>query len=237
MSCAQDEKKVITMLRNLLFALLLPLCASGVEFTFSKGSGGWKGDFADYPVGEDQFYELSWGWENLPLPIDSLSKGLYLNGNNHSDDLFMFVKRKIEGLRPNTLYALNFRVLIESNTPEQGIGIGGAPGESLFVKVGASPFEPHKRADQGFYYLNVDKGNQGQGGRNAHVIGNLANALVDPDKLRYQPKELCSQEPLMMKSDANGSMWIFIGTDSGYEGPTRFYIAKIELELVQFKDF
>ena len=81
------------------------------------------GDFADYPVGEESFYELSWGWDNLPAEVTvdgkeaskTLSKGLFLSGNNHSDDLFMFVKRKITGLDPNTAYSVQFSVLIESN--------------------------------------------------------------------------------------------------------------------------
>lgn len=219
------------MLRLLiLICLILPIYAFGIEFTFNKGIAGWEGEFADYPVDEDHFYELSWGWENLPFPVDSLTKGLFLNGNNHSDDLFMFVKRRIDGLEPDTLYDLDFKVVIECDTPMNATGIGGAPGESLYFKVGASVEEPLKIALNDFYSLNVDKGNQSIGGECAQVIGDLANPAVDAANPQYQPKELSSTESLVVKSDSNGSFWIFLGTDSGFEGLTRFYIAKIVLQ-------
>src|ERR1700722_503038 len=85
--------------------LPINLSAETLELNFSNGSNGFVGDFADYPVGTEDFYELSWGWENL-LSQTELKKGLYLSGNNHSDDLWMYVKRRIDGLQPNTAYEL-----------------------------------------------------------------------------------------------------------------------------------
>jgi hypothetical protein len=209
----------------------------GIEFTFTHGSNGWEGGFSDYPVNEEIFYELSWGWSNLPTCIENekgklLKKGIYLSGNNHSDDLFMFLKRKIHGCMPQRLYTLNIKVLIESNTPQHSIGIGGAPGESLFFKVGAATEEPSQLIENGFYFLNVDKGNQSCGGAHAQVIGNLANPAVDPQKPSYMPKFLETPMPLHVRADANGSFWIFLGTDSGFEGKTTFYVAQITLEMV-----
>jgi hypothetical protein len=225
------------MLRNYILAfLLLPFFAFGTEFSFPADSEHWEGDFTDYPVNEENFYELAWGWENLPVTVIGqngalLKKGLFLSGNNHSDDLFMFVRRKIEGLKPNAVYALGFSVLIETNAPAGAAGIGGAPGESVYFKVGASTEKPRKIAANGFYYLNVDKGNQSQGGENALVIGDLANAEVNPDDPVYLPKEISTKDHLMVKSDQHGQIWIFLGTDSGFEGFTKFYIAEVVLQV------
>ena len=36
------------------------------EFDFNANNNGFVGDFTDYPVGNEEFYELSWGWANLP---------------------------------------------------------------------------------------------------------------------------------------------------------------------------
>lgn len=211
-----------------------------MQFHFSESQEEWMGDFSDYPKGEEAFYELAWGWENLPtettLPNDStmkLSKGLFLSGNNHSDDLFMFVKHCIQGLKPKTWYALTYSLLIESNVSANLFGIGGSPGESVFVKVGASSHEPQKIIHQGIYRLNIDKGNQSQEGDNAHVIGDLANREVDPDKPEYRLKQLESKMPLIVQTDQNGQLWIFVGTDSGFEGPTKFYIASLDLTIVE----
>ena len=202
----------------------------GQTFVFSGTFAGWKGDFTDYPVGAEQFYELAWGWENLPLAVDgTLDKGLYLSGNNHSDDLFMFVKYAIQGLDPETTYIIHFAsVIIESDATAGRIGIGGAPGESVFFKVGASTQEPQKVDVGGFYLLNVDKGNQSQGGTNAVVIGNLANPSEG-----YQVKEFCADNALAITTDAHGKLWIFLGTDSGFEGLTKFYIARVDLEVLR----
>ncbi len=202
----------------------------GQAFVFSGTFDGWKGDFADYPVGAEQFYELAWGWENLPLVVDGiLDKGLYLSGNNHSDDLFMFVKYPLEGLEPETTYIIHFvSVIIESNAPEGRVGIGGAPGESLFFKVGASTEEPQKVDVRGFYLLNVDKGNQSQGGANAVVLGNIATPSEG-----YQVKEFCADNAFAITTDAQGKLWIFLGTDSGFEGLTKFYIARVDVEVLK----
>lgn len=199
------------------------------EFSFSKNVQKWEGDFAEYPVGEEDFYELEWGWNNLPTPFGSFTKGLFLSGNNHSDDLFMFVRRRIDGLKPNTLYALTFTTLIESNVFPAQLGVGGSPGESVYVKVGASSEKPKKINKANFYLLNVDKGDQSQDGKNALVIGNLANPAVDPQHPTYQPKELSNTVPLLIKSDSKGRLWIFLGTDSAYEGLSTFYIAAIKV--------
>ena len=279
---------------KLLYAFLfilafMPIHAQetfAIDSVFSKDTDGWTGSFTDYPSQAEAFYELSWGWENLPQPVDSLTletavqddkvmqnfdselfprgaehsqkvkaapigsnyeskdrvnlpsstavsrltKGLFISGNNHSDDLFMYFKKEISGLKPNTEYALVFSVILETNIPKGLIGIGGSPGESLYVKIGASSAEPLPVIRDHFYYLNVDKGNQSSGGANAIVIGNLANEAVNPHSPQYQPKTLSNpNQPLVVKTDSQGRLWIFIGVDSGFEGITKFYLAKISL--------
>ena len=224
-----------------LFFSLIPFSALAAnehayEFSFSTNGQGWEGDFCDYPVGEEAFFELAWGWENLPTTIDALDKGLFLSGNNHSDDLFMFVKRRIEGLQPDTQYALLFSVIIESNVPPgHAFGIGGSPGKSVFFKAGASSIEPIKIAHRNYYVLNVDKGNQSQAGENTLVIGDIENTSTDPFDPHFVPKELKNENPLLVKSDHEGRIWIFLGTDSGFEGLTKFYIAKVSLSAFEAK--
>jgi hypothetical protein len=211
------------------------------EFTFSNSDHGWVGEFADYPVGGESFFELSWGWENLPVEISvlgtNLAKGLFLTGNNHSDDLFMFAKRQIEGLRPNTFYDLTYSIVIECNVPSGiSVGIGGSPGKNVYFKVGASIDEPQKIALNDYYLLNVDKGNQCNSGRNALVIGDLESPALDPYDSRYFPKQLSHKIPLRMQSDSQGCLWIFLGTDSGFEGISKFYVAQVSLQLDEVED-
>lgn len=206
------------------------------NFDFSINNNGWQGDFTDYPVGEETFFELAWGWTSLPAPLTiftpPLTQGLFLSGNNHSDDLFMFVKRQIRGLKPRTNYELFFEVTIENNIPPGQVGIGGSPGESVFFKVGASTIKPNKVDVEGFYLLNVDKGNQSTSGKNAIVVGNLANPLVNPLNPTFEPKQFANTTPLIVRTDRQGRLWLFVGTDSGFEGSTLYYIAKISVTAI-----
>ncbi len=218
----------------LLFLLLPCKFCLAIDFTFSSDTAGWEGDFSDYPVGGESFYELAWGWENLPTKLtepESLEKGLFLSGNNHSDDLFMFVRRKMENLKPDTEYLLNLSVLIESNIPTDTFGVGGSEGESVYLKIGASTEKPEKIAVHGFYQLSVDKGDQSEGGKNSLVVGTLAHEEVDPHHRLYLPKLYAPKNLFVVKSNSQGEIWIFLGTDSGYESRTKFYIAQVTLQI------
>lgn len=201
------------------------------HFDFSKDHAGWIGDFADYPVGEEAFYELNWGWTSLPYPLPGSHQGMVLSGNNHSDDLLMFLKRQAKGLEPNTEYSIGFNVTIESNIPVGQMGIGGSPGESVYFKVGASTQEPVKQIVEDYYRISIDIGSQSMGGSNGIVIGDLANPAVDDENPLYLPKEMHTNQDLKVKSDEKGRLWLFVGTDSGFEGFTLYYIANIAVSL------
>lgn len=223
-------------LATLLF-LISGIFAEGIThtYTFPSDNHGWQGDFADYPIGDELFYELAWGWEDLPSPYlgesGELTKGLYLAGNNHSDDLFMFFKYPLTSLEKEKLYSVKFSLIIESNVPEGLLGVGGSPGEGVTFKVGATDIEPRKKEVDGYFRMNIDKGNQAVGGENAIVIGNMANSDVDPDHRTYKPKVLQQELPFHAKSDSEGRLWLIVGSDSGFESFTKYYIVQVKVQL------
>jgi len=206
--------------------------STSYEFNFENSNQHWLGDFADYPKDSETFYELSFGWENIPGEQSLYKKGLFLSGINHSDDLFMFVKTEVAGLKNDTNYMVTITVDLLSNVPEGQVGIGGAEGEAVYVKAGASTIEPLKILSGDQYLLNVDKGNQHTSGTNAVVIGDLANPLVNPLKRTYEVLSFNNiAMPLYVKSDHAGKMWIFVGTDSGFEGFTKYYVGKVKVNF------
>ena len=73
--------------------------------SFERGTFGAEAVFADYPPGEEAFYELDYAHEALPAPLGA-RHGLRLSGNNHSDDLAMLVKAPVRGLFPNIVYRI-----------------------------------------------------------------------------------------------------------------------------------
>ena len=135
------------------------------SFTFEDGAEGWIAGFADYPVDFDpSIYELDSG--HRPLPDGLEGHGLYIQGHNRSDDLFMFFKRQVGGLEPDAEYSAVLSLDLATNVAEGLVGIGGSPGESVFVKAGASTVEPvTPEDDAGYFRMNIDKGNQSNRGR------------------------------------------------------------------------
>ena len=202
-----------------------------VSFDFNQSEDGWKADFSDLPSnGEDSsFYELKYAYTNLPANLGT-QKAIMLSGNNHSDDLFMFIKRKISGLIPNTPYTLVFEVELASNAPKGSVGIGGSPGESVYLKAGASGIEPVKIIQSDRYVLNVDKGNQSTAGSNSVILGDIA--IPSPAyeyALITRSNASRAGQPFIAQSNNNGEIWLMVGTDSGFEGTTTIYYTKVKV--------
>lgn len=203
---------------------------------FNQGINDWRAGFADYPAGEESFYELGSSHATLPASLGSNRKGFRVTGNNHSDDLFMFITKKVSGLEPNTRYDFQFEVTIGTDAQKNCMGVGGAPGESVYIKAGISETEPLAvNNGSGFYLMNIDKGNQAIGGSDAIVIGDFANSREcgDPDT-SYMRKTLTSEQGAFSTFTANdGSVWIMFATDSGYESTTTIYFMSATIQATK----
>ena len=200
------------------------------SFTFDNDAEGWTVGFADLPTDYDQsIYELDHG--HRPLPNGLVGNGIYIQGHNRSDDLFMFLTRRVDGLQPNAAYTVEVSVDLATNVGAGLIGIGGSPGESVYVKAGASSVEPGTVVDSiGHSRMNIDKGNQSQGGEAMVVIGNVAHPDVTGPEFRI--KTLNNDErPLTAEADGEGRVWLIVGTDSGFEGLTTLYYGRISYHL------
>jgi hypothetical protein len=94
----------------------------------------------------------------------------------------MYLKREVDGLEPGATYDAIFKLDIASNVPEGLSGIGGSPGESVTIKVGATTIEPENvEDDQGWWRINIDKGNQAIEGKDMINIGTMANPNLTAD--------------------------------------------------------
>ena len=207
-----------------------------LKYDFSDNAEGWTGDFADLPVNYEQdSYQLGFGYTDSPLS----GKALMISSMNRSDDIFMYIKKQLtaaDGLSPNTTYIVTLKVKFATDAPAGAMGVGGAPGEAVYVKVGASAIEPVPVNDSGFYNLSVDKGQQSMGGYNAVVVGNVAK-VVNDDFETYEIKSLDNADnPVAVTTDAEGNLWIFAGTDSGFEGLTTLYYTEVEVTLTETQD-
>jgi len=205
--------------RNSLFA----------RFDLTNSCDEWQAGFADYLAGQESFYELTARCAGDPT---NLNRGFFLSGANRSDDLFMFIKHQICGLKPSSAYQVQASVGILSKAPTGCIGAGGDPGAGVYVKFGASAVEPAPVLQpDGMLRMDVDIGHQSNSGSNAVVIGNLATGITNCFNEQYELKELQTPAPLAAQSDENGTLWIFVGADSGFEGRTALFFTQVNVRI------
>ncbi len=202
-------------------------------FDFQTGTQGWQAIFADYPVGGEAQFRLDADHKPLPAPLDATRKGFFITGDNRSDDLMMLITRRIDELEPNAKYRVRFEIELATNAPRSCVGVGGAPGESVYVKAGAAPTKIERIVDEiDHYRIAVDVGQQSQHGKYARVIGNVANQNSDCTRPVYQMKKLVSDAELEVQADAAGSLWVLVGTDSGFESETTLWYTRVDVRLV-----
>lgn len=201
-----------------------------VELSLDAGPGRWTALFADYSEGMNINAEAQ--WTTLPAPL-SAREGWKLAGSNASDDLAMFLTAPVGELMPDTDYSVELEMEFATNAPQDCFGIGGAPGESVFVKLGASGIEPMVIENDGFFELNIDKGIQSNDGQDAVVAGDMANFQQNcPEDTEWQLKTVSTEGmEFTTRTDADGTLWVYGGTDSGFEGRTTIYVTKFTARL------
>lgn len=229
----------------MVFAVLLTGCSTKYEqayqfsYTFDEDQEGWVTGFADLPADYDpDLFELDSGWSELPSGLEG--SAIYLSGHNRSDDLFMYLQQHITGLKPETTYQVDFSIDLASNTPEGLMGIGGSPGESVYIKAGAVNRAPELVTDDiDWLRLNIDKGNQATAGEDMINLGTIANPNIDLGTFtgeEYALMNLNNQMiPFTVTSGKDGSIWVLVGSDSGFEGATTLYYDAIEIQLTEEK--
>lgn len=205
-----------------------------LRYDFAHGSRGWLAGFTDYALSNSDLR-----MEADVHPIDEEQNGrpaFYVQSMNRSDDLFMYLKKEVtaaEGLEPNRGYRVAFDIELASNAPTGCVGAGGAPGESVYLKAGATANEPVSQADgSGHLTINIDKGQQASGGKDAGIVSDIANGRpCDGGTGEYVPLRKTYAHPQIVRTDDRGVLWLTVGTDSGYEGLTGLYYRAVTARI------
>ncbi len=226
----------------IIYAIVATISSSiRLEFDFRQGAQGWEAGFAEYSPEMEEDMMLVAELRPLPPELNSEGTGFYLEGMNRSDDLFMFLKRRLgteEGIAPDQQYRVKFTIVFASNAPSGAVGIGGPPGESVFLKAGASAAEPLAYLDpnENSYVVHVDKGRGNSGnGSAASVVSHIANGL-SADEIDWQNPPYVSltrqhTHEYTVTASPDGELWLLVGTDSGFEGLTGIYYQRISVTL------
>ena len=204
--------------------------SSSVKFDFETDDARFTPIYADYPCSEgvEEFYEFQHDYGKVP--IDGAGNGIFISGNNHSDDLFMGYVKALKGFSPARTY--HFTVSFQLATDVEGgmVGVGGSPGESVTVKCGVTTTEPAALPveDGGGAYvrLNLDAGRQSNGGRDMVAVGNMAKEENNRPG-EYEFKEFTAE--FDTAANVLGEVYLVIGTDSAFEATTSYYLDDISV--------
>lgn len=198
-----------------------------IQTDFNLGKDGWQAGFSEYNADYVESYELEEGLAPLPAPLDNARRGYRLSGMNRSDDLFMYLVKRVQHLRPETTYRGHFVIEIASAAPTGGVGAGGPPGEAVGLGIGMTVIQPLSAPDEHNYYrMNIDKINQSTDGTDMILIGDIANGSQDGT---YRLIERSGS--FTARTDQTGELWLIVGTDSGFEGKTTIYYTRIKVLL------
>lgn len=229
---------VLVLLMSLAFSLAScndeevtdPKATIVKETDFNQGVDGWTAIYAEFPQKDTVFYELEYGIQSLPAPLDTTQKSFMLSGNNHSDALQMYVAKQLTGLTHNTSYVVETEVELASMYPSGSVGIGGSPGNAVhlvskFSTLGYTLQPGENEQDNVTLVMNK------QGSMLEQELGDVS---ITSDQYVYQLiSRKKSSAPQVVKSDQDGKLWAVVGTWSGFEGITTLYYTKIKITLTK----
>ncbi|WP_111978160.1 hypothetical protein [Algibacillus agarilyticus] len=215
--------------------------SNGMRYShdFATESDVWTAGYADYPTTNTDQYELTsqpfTTFDYMSHDVEKSTDGHLLSGNNHSDDLVMYLKTPIDNLDSNQKYKAVFFLQLAANYGPNCVGTGGSPSDSVWIKSGIAVEEPETLVESGdtdMYRLNWDIGSQSTDGTQAIVLDTLTAPGLDCTGDDYAIINVNSADKTFeFTTDDTGSAWIFIGIDSGFEGTTKTYLTGYALDL------
>ena len=212
------------------------------SFNLDRGRQDFEALFLDYWDGEEDSMELE--WEHAALPDRwSHRHGVRISGNNRTDDLMMVLMRPIDGLEPDTDYRLELEMQFATDVPSGCVGVGGSPGESVFMRLGAAGERPDYVLEDSasgdmppMRRPSIDLGQQSAPGERALAVGDMANGLddewcTDPDRPWRLKRVSTAGQHFKVTTDDNGRIWVYGLSDSGFESTSTWYMTEFVVRL------
>jgi hypothetical protein len=191
---------------------------------------GWTSGVADVPADRVADVQVAGGFGNLPAPWAAYT-GIEQGGTSINGSLFVFHKKWISSpWPPGRTFSIRLDMTFMSNVPN---GCTGGPGSSVFLKAGVTGQEPLAAPDaQGVLRFNLDKGNANSGGHFV-LFGNITNGTTGcPAESSWNYREAATtSQAETLTIDENGGFWIFIGTQSTFNGSHDIYLLGIRVIL------
>jgi hypothetical protein len=195
--------------------------SSAYDFNVSRYD--WSGDYADYKIKDSSQVRFQFDRKKVPEAMGSDRQSVFLSGDNLGENLFLFIKKKITGLTPNTDYTIAFDV-------ELICEVGQLSDDSIWLKAGATMMEPKKTLQGEFMRMDIDKGPSSSNGQDMIIIGTIDTSANNTDWQEYGliQSGISSSQGLYVtaKTNASGDVWLILGIESQHEGTISAYITK-----------
>ncbi len=198
-------------------------------YDFDDGTEGWNGGYADYPADGEDVLGLNFESSELPEPLDVDEGALMISGTGGGENLFLYTKKKITDLEPNTTYQVSFKVKLAATIDTAGIDTNNDA--ALYIKAGVALSEPVTEPDNAGYnrFTGIDKGQVGQNGADAIVLAGITDE-TNWDDLTLETVSN-NENPLQITTDANGEAWAFVGTETVAGNVTTVFYDSIEVDF------
>lgn len=192
---------------------------------FQGQTGAWVAGFSD--VSAELADNVQFEGTVVGHPLHMARLALYLYGNNISDDLFMFWKRRVTGLVAGATY--DVRMEVEYATQYQE-GCDAGVGPLVLIKMGAASLEPVvvELAD-GSLRTTLDKGEQFEEGSAIRILGDHRNGV--PGCVTEAPFAVRTRSSgaraVRVTADGLGAVWVVVGTESAFEVANAIYFSRV----------
>lgn len=198
------------------------------DFDFNEEQHNWTAGFADFPANpqDSSLFELKSAYTE-PSESKLTKRSVMLSGKNVNQDLFMYIKRKIDQLQPNTDYTLTFSVELASDLNS----VSAATGGSVFLKAGATYSEPKSVIEGGKYVMNIDKGNMDSAGEDMITLGDIFLTGTGTSYALISRSNTMANSRYVARTNSNGELWLIIGTDATIGGTTKVFYTRIKVVL------
>ena len=201
------------------------------NFDFEESEEDFEAIFSDYHDDGNNYesYEMKSDYTTIPVK-DISSKGLYIASHNRSDDIFMGYIKEITGLSKDQSYTFDISFKLATNIEAGGFGIGGSPGAAVYIKAGVVSEKPEMEKDDVgvLRFTNIDTGSQASGGEDLLHLGNIEKPEENWVE-GYMFKSFSTS--VTATTNSNGSVYLIIGSDSGFEGFTEYYIDDVSITI------
>lgn len=197
------------------------------DYDFNDGQHEWIHGFADYPAGPEDsaLFDLRYAYTDEVIGLKLTKRSVMLSGNNVNRDLFMYLKRRITRLKPDTEYTITFNVDLASNQDLSSYHSAG----SVYLKAGATPWEPKSVVESGSYIMNIDKGNVNAPGADMISLGDIRSPGGNSGYTLVSRNNTMANLRYVVRTNSNGELWLIIGTDSNLEGTTSVFYSRISV--------